>query len=213
VLDRPDFLHAAERPRVRERLILADRWVRLPLPHNPVSSRSKVYGRAPNWGMVSLLDGIDAESVDDRADELIDLCRLHPEVAGRRRGLARRGHRTPARSLFEALSHLHRAGRLDPDRLLDAAVRGLSECPMNHAPELVVEQRDGLAPGQLRPAFPAIARLAAPMVDFGPRPAPDLRPLRVAVAHDLPALLDELQVLIDPEPHRRRIGAGAAARL
>jgi hypothetical protein len=35
VLDRLDFLHAAERPRVRERLILADRWVRLPSPHNP----------------------------------------------------------------------------------------------------------------------------------------------------------------------------------
>jgi len=35
VLYRLDFLHAAERPRVRERLILADRWVRLPLPHNP----------------------------------------------------------------------------------------------------------------------------------------------------------------------------------
>jgi hypothetical protein len=30
-----DFLHAAQRPRIRERLILADRWVRLPLPHNP----------------------------------------------------------------------------------------------------------------------------------------------------------------------------------
>jgi hypothetical protein len=30
--------------------------------------------------MVSLLDGIDAESVDDRADELIDRCWLHPEV-------------------------------------------------------------------------------------------------------------------------------------
>jgi len=35
VLNRLDFLHAAERPRVRERLILADRWVRLPLPHSP----------------------------------------------------------------------------------------------------------------------------------------------------------------------------------
>ena len=35
MLDRLDFLHAAERPRVRERLILADRWVRLPMPHNP----------------------------------------------------------------------------------------------------------------------------------------------------------------------------------
>jgi hypothetical protein len=57
VLDRLDFLHAAERPRVRERLILADRWVRLPLPHNPdflpqQSVRLRTYDvkndRAPN---------------------------------------------------------------------------------------------------------------------------------------------------------------------
>jgi len=57
VLYRLDFLHAAERPRVRERLILADRRVRLPLPHNPgflpqQSVRPRAYdvknGRGPN---------------------------------------------------------------------------------------------------------------------------------------------------------------------
>src|SRR5262249_2049173 len=111
--------------------------------------------------MVSLLDGIDSESVAARPDELIDVCRLHPEACTPTAGevvldVAIAPPRDPS---FEALSHLHRAGTLDPDRLLDAALPGLSECRMNHAAELVVELRDGLAPGQLRPAFPAIDRL------------------------------------------------------
>jgi hypothetical protein len=166
--------------------------------------------------IVSLLDGIDADTVDGRAEELVDLCRLHPELCTPAAGdvLLEVAVTHPRDPLFAALGHLARAGTLDRDRLLEAAVQGLSQLPMNHAAALVVELSEGLSPGQLRPALRSIARLAVPLLDFGPRPEPDLSPLRVAAAHDLPALLDELQVMIGAqEPQRRRVGAGAAARL
>lgn len=177
----------------------------------------RVAGEPPGTReMVRLLDGIDAESVDGRAEELVDLCQLDPEVCTPAAGdvMLEVALTHPRDPLFAALGHLNRASKLDRDRLLIVAVQGLSQLPMNHAAELVVALRPGLSPGQLRPAFRSIARLAAPLLDFGPRPQPDLAALRVAAAHDLPGLLDELQTMIgSAEPHERRIGAGAAAQL
>lgn len=177
----------------------------------------RVAGEPPGTReLVKLLDGIDAERVDDRAERLVDLCRLHPEVCtpAAAEVLLEVAAAHPTDLLFAALAHLDRTGMLDRDRLLDAAVRGLSQLPMDNAAALVVELRSGLAPGQLRPTFRSAARLAAPLLDFGPRLAPNLALLRVAAAHDLPALLDELQAMIgSADTEARRIGAGAAARL
>lgn len=166
--------------------------------------------------MVRLLDGIDAEVVDGRAEELVDLCRLDPEICTTAAAdvLLEVAAKYPRDPLFAALIHLDRAGKLDRDRLLNVAVDGLAQLPMNHAGELVIALQEGLAPGQLRPALSSIARLAAPPHDFGLPPQADVAILRVAAAHDLPGLLDELQAMIaSVEQFPRRVGAGAAARL
>jgi hypothetical protein len=166
--------------------------------------------------MVRLLDGIDAEIVDGRAEEFVDLCQLHPEACTPAAAdvLLEIAATCPCDPLFAALGHLDRAGKLDRTRLLGVAVDGLSRLPMNYAAEIVVELQHGLTAGQLRSAFGSIARLAAPLNDFGTPPKPDIGSLRVAAAHDLPALLDTLQAMIgSPEQYEHRVGAGAAARL
>jgi len=166
--------------------------------------------------LIELLDGIDAEEPDARARELVDLCRVHPELVTPPAAdvLFEFAADNPSEDLFEALAHLGRAGVLDRDRLLQAAVDALRHGPLTHPAALIVELQAGLRPGQLGPVMGAIAAVAAPPHDIGLEPAGDLALLQVAASHDLSALLDRLRAMIvDEVPYARRIGAGAAARL
>jgi hypothetical protein len=166
--------------------------------------------------LIALLDGIDAEPPDERADELVDLCRLRPELCTDRAAeiLLETAAEIPSDRLFAALRHLDSARKLDRDRLLLAAIEALKSEPLSHAAELVVDLQDGLAAGQLIPALPAFTRLAAPPHDFGFAPTPQLAPLKLAATTELPALLDSLREGIGAEDkYRRRVAAGAAARL
>ncbi|MDQ3740872.1 MAG: hypothetical protein M3389_08005, partial [Actinomycetota bacterium] len=166
--------------------------------------------------LIGLLDGIDAEEPDARARELVDLCHVHPELATAPAAdvLLEFAADHPSEELFEALAHLGRAGVLDRDRLLQAAVDALRYGPLTHPAGLIVELQASLRPGQLAPVMGAIAAVAAPPHDIGMEPAGDLALLQVAASHDLSALLDRLRAMItDDVPYARRIGAGAAARL
>jgi len=166
--------------------------------------------------MIALLDGIDIEHADDRADELMDLCRLRPELCTPRAAgiLLDTATETFDDRLFAALRHLDAARQLDRDRLLAVAVRALAQRALPDAARIVVELGAGLAPGQLIPALPSIVRLAAPAHDFGMAPVPELAPLHLAATTELPALLDILREgLADERKYRRRTAAAGAERL
>lgn len=166
--------------------------------------------------MIALLDGIDAELSDERADELVDLCRLHPELCTPPAAgilLDTAGDAFDDR-LFAALRHLDAARRLDRDRLLAVAICALAHRPLRQAARIVLELSAGLSPGQLVPALPSVVRLAAPAHDFGLAPAAELAPLHLAAATELPALLDVLREgLEDESKYRRRTAAAGAQRL
>jgi hypothetical protein len=165
--------------------------------------------------MIALLDGIDAEHPDERADELVDLCRLDPALCTARAAgiLLDTAAETFDDRLFAALGRLDDARRLDRDRLLAVAVRALGHRTLRHAARVVVALSGGLAPGQLISALPSILQLAAPAHDFGMATAGELEPLYLAAATELPALLDVLcEGLADDSKYRRRTAA-AGARL
>lgn len=174
---------------------------------------------AATRALIALLDdAVDAETPDrERGRELVDLCRLQPELCTPAAGevLLEVSVTHPTEQLFEALGHLDAARRLDRDRLLAVALAALRTFPVVGAARLVVELQDDLAAGALRPALRSIVYVAAPAEMFPGRP-PESHPLALAVAarHDLPAVLDELQHLIgSAEEYPRRVGAGAAALL
>ena len=164
--------------------------------------------------MIALLDGIDADPADQRGDELVDLCRLQPELctpAGAE-VLLELAATHPTENLFEALGYLDQQRRLQRDEALAAALQALEQFPVVHAARLVVELQEGLTAGAIRPALRSILYVAAPaeMVP-GRKPTGDPAVLRVAAHHDLPALLDELCETIGSEQeYARRVGAGAA---
>lgn len=166
--------------------------------------------------MIALLDGVDTTHPDDRADELVDLCRLHPELCTPRAAgiLLDSAVEVLDDRLFAALHHLDTARQLDRDRLLAVAVGALERRPLHQAARIVLDLSAGLSPGQLVPALPSIVRLAAPPHDFGMTPTADLAPLHLAAATELPALLDVLRDgLADESKYRRRTAASGAQRL
>lgn len=163
--------------------------------------------------MIGLLDGIDADQRDGRADELVDLCRLNPELCTPRAAsiLLDAAADTPDDRLFAALRHLDATRMLDRDQLLAVAISALQQGALREAASIVLELRAGLAPGQLIPALPSIVRLAAPTRDIGAAPVAELGPLRLAAATELPALLDVLRSgLADDSKYRRRTAAAGA---
>ncbi|WP_148261170.1 hypothetical protein [Conexibacter woesei] len=170
----------------------------------------------PTRALVSLIEGIDARTPDGRADELVDLCRVHPELATPPAAavLMDFAANNPGEAIFAALVQLDAASVLDRDRLLEVTIEGLGHGPLSSAATLLVRLQAGLKPGQLEPILSVIAALAAPPHDYGLPPDFDLAPLHLAAAHSLPALLDRLTALIlHEESYPRRIGAGAARRL
>jgi RNA polymerase sigma-70 factor (ECF subfamily) len=165
--------------------------------------------------MIALLDGVDVDEPDERADELVDLCRLHPELCTQRaaRILLDATAEIHDDRLFAALLHLDAARRLDREALLAAGVGALARRPLRQAARIVVELNAGLAAGQLIRALPSIVQLAAPPHNVGMAPLAEVAPLQLAAATELPALLDLLREWLAHEDKYPRRTAAAAARL
>ncbi len=165
--------------------------------------------------MVALLDGIDCEKPDGRADGLIDLCRLQPELctSAAAEVMLDTAEQTKSDALFGALLHLDRADRLPRRRLLEVALRALSTAALGNAATAVTRLAGALKAGDLAPTVFSAMRLDAPPHDFGLAPVGDPTLLRLLAKNDLPTLLDEMVASIKSELYRRRIATGAAARL
>lgn len=166
--------------------------------------------------LIGLLDPLQADPNGEAAREFADLCRLQPElcteVAGR--VLLEAAETITSERFFEGLDHLGRAGRLVPNPLLKAAVEALSRAPLSNAAAIVVHLGDRLVAGQLRPALPAIVRLAGPVGGLGFKPKGDVAPMALAARNELPALLDTLIAEMgSADKYRRSVGARAAERL
>lgn len=170
----------------------------------------------PTRHLIQLLDGLDADASAQYSEEFVDLCRLQPQLCTEVAGevLLDAAESITSEALFEGLDHLERASRIPPDRLLQAALDVLSRAALSRAAGVVVRLQNGLAPGQLRPAIPAIIRLAGPVREFVLEPEGDIEPLRLVARNELPALLDTLIADIgSSERYRLRTGARAAQRL
>jgi hypothetical protein len=119
----------AERNEERERRAQADEQARTARERRARQRAQRIAGEpAATRKLIALLDGIDAEQSDERADELVDLCRLNPDLCTARAAdvlLDTAAEIADAR-LFAALRHLDADRRLDRDRLLDVALGALA---------------------------------------------------------------------------------------
>jgi hypothetical protein len=166
--------------------------------------------------LIALVAQLQADPNGERAQEFADLCRLQPELCTEVAGvvLLEAAEAITSERFFEGLDHLGRAGRLAPKPLLRAAVEALTRAPLSNAAAIVVRLGDGLVAGQLRPALPAIVRLAGPVGELGFKPKGDIAPMALAARNELPALLDTLIAEIgSANKYRRRVGGRAAERL
>ncbi|HEX5763783.1 MAG TPA: hypothetical protein VFY04_11780 [Solirubrobacterales bacterium] len=165
--------------------------------------------------MVRLLDGVDREVADERGDQLVDLCRLQPELCSpvAAEVLLDTAEDTPNGALFGALLHLDRANRLPRRRLLEVALKALSSVPLGDAARIVVSHRRALRQGDLVGVAFSAMHLAAPPHDFGHPPPVESALLRVLAENDLPWLLDEMIGSIKSDLFRRRVATGAAVQL
>ncbi len=165
--------------------------------------------------MIRLLDGIDCEVADERGDQLVDLCRLQPELCSpiAAEVFLKSAEETGNPTLFGALLNLDRANRLPRRRLLNVALKTLSRAAVAGAAKIVVSQRQALRPGDLAGVALSAMRLAAPPHDFGPPPSAERALLRVLAENDLPQLLDEMIRSIESDLYRRRVATGAVVQL
>lgn len=179
--------------------------------------RARVAGEpAATRAFVALLEGVDAEQPDDRAGSLLDEARATPErcTPAAAEILVSAVEHTSDDRLLEALDHLERAGYVNADALLAAAIRTLSRRPSEAAARLVVRLQSGLSAGDLTSAIAGLVWLAGRSNEPFDRAAPYIDGLELAAGVDLPAVLDELIAGIeDPEPERRGRWAYAASEL
>lgn len=179
--------------------------------------REQVAGEAdPTRRFISLLDGIDADEPDDRANQFLDIARAAPEVCtpAAAKVILETARAAPHPPLVEAIGHLQRDGRLLARDALEVALAALAQRPVAEAAELVAELREHVSPGAIKPAIPAILALAGPPQWIGERPTPHTAALAVAAAIDLPAVLDVLLAQVAAEDkYVRATGASAAESL
>jgi hypothetical protein len=169
---------------------------------------ARIAGEPPaTRSMVALLDGIDAEEPDARAERLVDEARAAPERCTREAG---RVFLDTARVVFsdrllEALDHLQRADRIPPDSLREVALLQLAERPSRVAAAVVVRLRAGLCAGELSPVLRSLVWLGGRSSEPFDRSRPYRDGLVLAADVDLSGVLDELRDgLTDAESSGRR---------
>jgi hypothetical protein len=178
---------------------------------------ARIAGESPSArAFVDLLDGVDSEEPDARADQLVDQARAAPEQCSPLAGqiLVDCSREVSDDRLLQALDYLERAGRIPPAPVLDSALLTLAQGPSRTAAEIVVRLQAGLTAGVLAPTLTSLVWLAGkssePFEDESPYPDG----LAVAARVELPALLDELRAGIGAsDPQRRGRWAYAAAAL
>jgi hypothetical protein len=166
---------------------------------------------------VALVDGVDAESPDSRAQTLLDLARAVPErcteIAGRI--LVETALVVVSDPLLETLDSLQRADRLPADPLLAAALWQLAARPSQVAASIVVRLRAGLRAGDLNPLIPQLVWLSGTATEPFDQSSPYVEAISLAADVDLPAVLDELCDGIGDVENESRRGrwSSAAAEL
>jgi hypothetical protein len=168
----------------------------------------------PTRRLVALLNGIDAAEPDDSGERLLDLARAAPEICTPLAAelIVDAAQAAPAPRLIEAVGHLCHHGRITQEAALGTSLNALANGnALREAAELMVELRTRVTATSIRPAIPALIALAGPLEWLGPRPKPYADGLAVAVAVDLPAVLDELLPLIASEHKHIRASAARAA--
>ena len=194
-------------------------WRRMSAEH-PVHATAK-HGQLrepqPTRDFIALLDGIDIEVPDDRADRLVDLARAAPEICSPIAAtlLIETAENAATEQLFEAIGHLRRAGRVEDRAALDVAVTALAKHgAYEAAARIVVDLREDVEASMLRPAIPSLIALAGPIDGIGERPTSYEDGLAVAAALDLPAVLDMLERWLRANDiYQRAAGATATGAL
>jgi hypothetical protein len=179
--------------------------------------RARIAGESPSVrAFVELLDGVDAEEPDARADQLVDQARAAPELCSQLAGqlLVDCSREVFDDRLLQALDHLERTGRIPPMPVLDSGLLTLSRRPSRTAAEIAVRLQAGLTAGALSPTLTSLVWLAGKSGEPFEDESPYRDGLALAARVELPALLDELRAGIGgSDPHRRGRWAYAAAAL
>ncbi|HEX5594037.1 MAG TPA: hypothetical protein VFX35_11900 [Solirubrobacterales bacterium] len=163
---------------------------------------------------IGLIDGIDVDEPDERAQQFLDIARGGAELctAGAEGAIVEAALASPGRELCEAVDALNDAGRVLDSRALEVALSALAKGPNKSAVRVVIRLKDRLESEDLVPCMAAAILLAGPQRDipFESKP-PDTRLLKLAAERNLPALLDQLVKMLGRDGSWRRGAAGAAA--
>lgn len=168
---------------------------------------------------ISLLDGVDSEEIDARADEFLDVAVGGPELCtpNAAAAITETAEQAPNRQLLKAVDVLNAAGRIEDGPALGAALAALRRGPYSEAIPLIARLQEAIDPATLKPCLASIIHLAGPQDHFGFSGAgtvAEVVGLRVAAAVDLPSLLDSFGAMVgSPDPWERGPAASAAAML
>jgi hypothetical protein len=163
---------------------------------------------------IALINGIDVDDPDERAQQFLDIARGAAELCtpGAAEAIVEATLARPSCELCEAVDVLHDAGRILDSSALEVALGALSNGPNQSAVGVIIRLKDRLKSEDLVPCMPAAILLAGPQQDipFESKPS-DVRLLGLAAELNLPALLDRLVEMLRRDSSWGRAAAGAAA--
>lgn len=163
---------------------------------------------------IGLIDGINVDEPDERAQQFLDIARGGAELCtpGAEGAIVEAALARPSRELCEAVDVLNEAGRILDSRALEVALSALAKGANKSAVRVVIRLKNQLKSEDLVPCMSAAIRLAGPQQDipFESKP-PDARLLELAAERNLPALLDRLVEMLERDNSWSRGAAGAAS--
>ena len=165
-------------------------------------------------GLLLKLDLVDAENPDDTvARQIVESARGVPDMFTRRAVeiLFDTAETTRSRRLVEALRWLAHHGRAPVPRVVELALRILSETPMTEAAHVLLDYRNALDVADVAPVHRSLIRLAGRVGHYSiAEPAPML----MAAAIDLAGVLHAMHEMLESDSdYIRGLAASAAGRL